>query len=136
MYSAGGDRWSSIIGQDCAAFEFWQKMKQTEFVWKHPELSASDWASTVPIGMHGDGGAYSKTDSLYAFTWNSLLQDGPSLEKTYLFTVVKKSDMVPETLDAVCDIFRFCMDVLVSGEFPTSNYVGREVAPRGALAGG
>ena len=47
----------AISGPDGACLQFWQSMRHTQFVQKHPDLLESSWAKTVPLGMHGDAGA-------------------------------------------------------------------------------
>ena len=55
--------------------------------------------------MHGDGASFSHHDSLYTFSWNSLLGVGTTTQKRFVFTAVKKSDMVVGTLDAIFKVF-------------------------------
>jgi len=64
---------SSVRGPEGASDAFWTLMSPTDFVSKHPKLSRDDFASTIPLGFYGDVGAYSLQDSVYIFTWNSLL---------------------------------------------------------------
>jgi hypothetical protein len=71
-----------IAGAAGAALEFWQDMRQTEFVRKHPELPEAVWGHTTPLVMHSDGAPISKHDSLYVISWSSLLaaSDSSTLE--------------------------------------------------------
>ena len=48
--------------------------------------------------MHGDGGAFSHNDSLFVLTWNSLIGSGATRATRFLMTLVRKSDMVQETM--------------------------------------
>ena len=43
---------------------FWEGMKNSEFVKRHPNLPMFAWDRIVPFGVHGDGGKYNKQDSL------------------------------------------------------------------------
>ena len=96
-------------------------MRHSERVMQHPNLPRRSWARTIPLGMHGDGGMFSQEDSLYTFTWNSLLGSGTTIRKRFLFTVMKKSDMVPASIPRILHIFAWSMNQLLSGVFPTED---------------
>ena len=84
--------------------------------------------------MHGDGGRFNAQDSLYTFSWNSVLAKGQTVQTEFLFTVVKKSDMLPGTLDEVMRLFVY---ILLTGETPLTNHLGKKIATTSAaLAGG
>ena len=119
-----------------ACLEFWRGTRQTRFVRNHPKLPRSSWRSTIPIGFHGDAGAFSKHDSLYTISWNSLIGSGRTAEKRFVFTVLRKGEMVAETLDAVFRIMGWSFDCMLDGEFPSANWYGRASEQRGVLAGG
>ena len=78
----------------------------------------------VPIGMHGDGGAFNKNDNVYSLAWNSLVVSGTTIQTRFLFTVVKKTDMVDDTLDVLLNMFCWSCNVLLSGETPYKNWNG------------
>ena len=59
----------------------------------------------MPLGVHGDGGAFNKQDSLYGFAWSSLLSSGQTIEARFLFTVIKKSELVADTVDKLMEMF-------------------------------
>ena len=65
----------------------------------------------------GDAGSFSNQDSLYTFSWNSLLtsQDCTTKDGRFLFTVMKKEDLVPGTLEALLKIFAWDMNALQTG---------------------
>jgi hypothetical protein len=107
------------------------------FCEKHPFLPRRAWATSVPIGFHGDGGGFNKHDSLYALSWNSLVSRGATMQTKFIFTVMKKSDMVADSLDQLLRAFSWSMNVLLSGETPTLNWLNEPMAGGGnALAGG
>ena len=120
----------AIRGPQGAALQFWQQLRDTPFLMKHPDLSERYWSSTIPLGIHGDGGSFSKPDQLYVITWNSLLGDGPTLLQRFLLTVVRDSQMVDDTLDAVFEILSWSMNVLLQGESPSRRW---EVPEREAV---
>ena len=72
---------SGIKGADGDAMAFWQNMKDTAIVRGHPFLASEQKARTLPLGIHGDGGSFSKQDSLFVFTFNSLLGGGAHLPR-------------------------------------------------------
>jgi len=94
--------WLSTMASSAeACVDFWLGMRQSAFVKNHPSLPASSWGTTIPIGFHGDAGAFSHQDSLYTISWNSLIGSGKTAEKRFVFTVLRKGEMVAETLDCV-----------------------------------
>lgn len=121
--------WSqAITGPIGSAAQFWQLQSSLDFVALHPYLrDRTLLAKTIPIGMHADGGAFNKNDNLFTISWNSLLADGPTLHKRFLFTVIKKSDFVADTLDSIWRIFAWSINLLALGENPGKNYVNRNV---------
>ena len=123
----------SILGPANAAFEFWRSIQHSVFVKKHPSLLRSEWHRTVPIGLHGDGGAFSKQDSLYVLSWNSLLGLGSTVRKRFLFTVVRKSDMTPQTLDTIFKILAWSLNTLLVGKTPLHDWLGRPTQGGGGV---
>ena len=111
-----------ICGSSNACKVFWESMRHTEFVKRHPYLPEASWPTVIPIGMHGDGGAFNKQDAVYSLSWNSLIASGTTVQTRFLFTVVKKTSMVPETLDVLLNMFSWSCNVLLSGETPHKNW--------------
>ena len=95
---------NSVEGADGGALALWTLMGQSLYVKKHPHLPRNMWECTVPIGMRGDAGAFSKQESLYVFTWNSLLGARTTMSKRFLMTVIRKKDITPETLDCMLKV--------------------------------
>ena len=84
--------------------EFWSRSSQDPDIKDHPNLqSARARRRSVPLGMHGDGGSFSKQDSLLTISWNSLLGSGNTLRKRFVFTTIRKSQLRKDgsTLDAI-----------------------------------
>ena len=126
-----------MAGPANACQEFWHAMKDNIFVRQHPALPAARWPMTIPLGMHGDGGAFSKQDSLYIISWNSLIGQGSTASKRFLFTVFRKSEMVDGTLDAVFRVLAWSFNLMLEGKWPKKNYHGRAMANGGKdIAGG
>ena len=100
-----------------------------------PSLPPSSWPFTIPIGFHGDAGAFSHQDSLYTISWNSLIGQGRTAEKRFVFTVLRKGEMVADTLDAVFRIMGWSFNSMLTGSFPGKNWHGRS-STSGLLAGG
>ena len=88
--------------------DFWAAMSDSDFVKCHDFLpsDADGRKRVVPLGFHGDAGAFSKQDSLFTFTWNSLAGEGVSMSKRFVFTVIKKTELAPETYKEIFRIFR------------------------------
>ena len=109
-----------LSGPDGACSQFWQSMRDTPFVQGHPDLAESSWSKTIPLGMHGDAGAFSH-DSLFVISWNSLMGMGSTITKRFVFTVIKKSDMRADTLDAILKHFSWSCNALLAGKFPETS---------------
>ena len=127
----------TIAGRGTAALEFWQTMNHSDFIKKHPDMPKVKWQQTVPVGMHGDGAAFSHQDSVYTFSWNSLVGSGTTVQKRFVATLIKKSDFVDGTVQAITRILAWSFNALLSGETPALDWEGRPLAGGGApLAGG
>ena len=66
LFSAMLPWWETAVrGPVIAAADYWKNIKHTDFFTKHPGLVEADLPRTIPIGLHGDGGAFSHNDSLF-----------------------------------------------------------------------
>ena len=109
----------------------------TDFVKKHPTLNRGRFPWAIPLGLHGDAGAFSDNDSHYALSWNSLMGSGSTITKRIIFTVIKKNDMVVDTLDHIFKIFVWSCTAMLSGETPGCDWNGKPIVGGGLeLAGG
>ena len=90
----------SVRGPVDAARNYWSKIKDTGFFKKHPGLDRDKLDKTIPIGMHGDGGAFSDNDSLFVLTWNSLIGCAVTMKTRFLMIVLKESEMIEGALAA------------------------------------
>ena len=68
---------------------------------------------------------FSKQDSLYTFTFNSLLGSGSTIRKRFLVTVMKKSEMAPGSLDAIFKVIPLAASV--GGIFVATNARSKEL---------
>ncbi len=128
---------SSIIGAANDCLDFWLSMQHTDFVTKHPALLREDWKRTIPIGMHGDGGSFSKQDSVFVLSWNSLLGEGNTIARRFVTTLIRKSEMTPATLEAICNIMSWSFNTMLTGETPSRDMHDQVTAGGGqTLAGG
>ena len=126
------DRWEKHMGGTASAcLSFWESMRNAPFVQKHPRLH--DLRNTIPLGVHADAGAFSKQDSLYAISFNSLLGQGTTKDKRFIFTVLRKSEMSADTLDYVLRIMAWSFNVLLDGVTPYADDMGRPLLGGGQL---
>ena len=116
---------TSVRGAGDAAKNYWHSIRDTEFFKRHPGLDRGKLDQTIPIGMHGDGGAFSDNDSLFVLTWNSLLGSGSTRAKRFLMTILKKSEMCDETLPAVMSILAWSFNVMLTGLLPVLDWLLR-----------
>ena len=130
---------STILGAPGTSEVYWANIVDSPFFKKHPCLKRSTCAKAVPLGFHGDAGSFSNQDSLYTFSWNSLLtsQDCTTKDGRFLFTVMNKEDMVPGTLEALLKIFAWNMNALQTGFTAEYDWEGKPTGEtRKPLAGG
>ena len=119
-----------IRGPPTAAAEYWSKVGCKVFLQQHG-YSSGAWARVLPIGLHGDAGAYSKQDSLMVVSWNSLLGFGNTQRKRFVFTFVLKSVYTRETLDQLWRIFGWSVNALLAGTSPSDDWLGRPLSGGG-----
>ncbi len=98
-----------------AARPFWGEIQATPSVRNPPRMPQHLWPSTIPRGMHADGGAFSSQDSLFVISWNSLMGSGQTFRKRFLFTVLRKHEMADATLDHALRIFAWSFNTLLGG---------------------
>ena len=101
-------------------------MGGTPFFREHPGMDPDRLSTTIPLGLYGDGGAFSHQDSLLVLTWNSLLGVGSTMEKKFLMTCIKKSDIGPGTYEDLFSILSWSFNVLLTGLSPAVDWLGRE----------
>ena len=99
----------------------------------HPELPRSSWATTIPLGLHGDGASFAKHDSIYVFSWSSLVGSGTTVQKRFWGTIIKKTDMVPGTIDAIMQVLSWSFNALLRGARPELDWAGVPTADGGGV---
>jgi hypothetical protein len=72
-----------------------------------------DDSETIPIGLHGDGVPYTKSDSIEIISWNYLSM--PKGERVP-FTAISKRFVSKSTWDAVLSVFKWSMLMLFMGQ--------------------
>ena len=128
---------STLSGPEGACAQFWHCVKDLAFVREHPKLGDMDLSKVIPLGIHGDAGAFSKVDSIYVISWNSLVGRGTTAAKRFVFTVLRKTDMVEGTLDRVFRIMAWSFNAMLDGLMPARTIDGvRLHNGGGVLAGG
>jgi hypothetical protein len=110
-----------------ASRQFWESIQDSPFIKHHPHMPKQLWPSTIPLGMHADGGPFSKQDSLFTINWNSLLGTGQTFRKRFVFTVITKSQMVEGTMDHLLKVFAWSMNSLLEGKTPEVDPFGRPI---------
>ena len=67
-----------------------------------------------------------------------MLGGGRTVAKRFIFTLIKKSDIIPETLQEIFKNFAWSMNALLTGIMPAMNQHSREIIGGGVdfIAGG
>jgi hypothetical protein len=79
---------------------------------------------TIPLGMHADGAPYSKTDSVFTVCWSSLTGSGATLGTRLIITVMRKCEMMPETLEELFKYMAWSFNSLHHGVWPEDDWRG------------
>ena len=113
----------TVRGSEGAAREYWEALGGIDFVRKHPKLKDLDHA--LPIGVHGDAGAFSKHDSLMVISWNGVLGQGTTRTKRFVFTFVRKAVYNKATLDRIFELLSWSINAMQTGHQPTLDWQER-----------
>eukprot|EP00959_Pyramimonas_sp_CCMP1952_P436480 9139883-Pyramimonas_sp.AAC.1 len=112
-----------LCGPSNSCEHFWSGIAESKFVKQHPHLPRTQWSKTIPLGFHADGGGFNKHDSLFGLSWNSLAASGTSsVQSRFLFSGIRKSDMLPNTLDELMKAFSWSVNVLLTGQTPMKDW--------------
>ena len=135
------ERW--IRGPLGAAKCFGEKLRGSQIFENHGALNPLHFDKLLPIGLHGDGGSFSKQDSLMVLSWNGVLGTMSGTEKgfarRFLFTVIRKTEMLEsgETMDYLWKVFSWSVNLMLTGINGEQDYEGRPLnEPRRFLASG
>ena len=106
--------------------ELWDTLSQHPVVQNHPVLRSGELKHVIPVGLHGDAGAFSNNDSLYVITWNSLVGQGTTREQRFIITVIRKREMLQDgsTLEALFRVIAWSLNALLTGFAPTHDEDG------------
>lgn len=123
------DRW--IRGPLGATDTFWKVLHNSPITRDHDGLKKPEYLpKTVPLGLHGDGGSFSHQDSLFVLSWNGLLghMGGETgLGKRWLYTVIRKKDLIPATWHELWRVFAWSMNCLLTGITPSIDWDLKEM---------
>jgi hypothetical protein len=138
MFTNRYEDWIQYLqGPPGSALQYWEKIRDSPYMTKHPNFPRSSWQFTMPIGFHGDAGSFSNEDSLLVLSWNSLLGKGCTRRKRFVFTFLRKSEYTQATLDLVFRIFAWSTNQMASGSTSCTDYMGNPIHGGGQqLAGG
>ena len=114
------DWFATALGVD-ARHDFWVNMLNTK---QCSHLRNRDLSMSIAVGCHGDGAPFSKTDRVFTLAWNGIHGTGNTLGTRIVYTVVQKSQMVPQTLDALFTYFAWAWNTLASGKWPQTDWQG------------
>ena len=119
----------TIRGEEGEAAAYWYGIRH-HIIYKAIEVKV-DPEHTLGLGLHGDGAPTNKTQSLFTIAWNSIHGRGTTRETRYVFTVVKKSDLVDGTLEALFDRLAWSMNALLEGRLPERDWRGQKLQQGG-----
>ena len=111
---------AAIRGPEEGATHFWNAIQESSIFKSHGHLIREHLHFNIPLGLHGDGGAFSHQSSLFCFAWNSLLSggSGEGFARRFLFTVITEDECAEGTLDELLAIFAWSVNHLSTGITP------------------
>ena len=84
---------------------------------------------SLAITLHGDGAPTTKADGLFTISWSSLHATGSTRHTKNIFTVVRKKDMGPGTLDALFNRLAWALNACCDGVMPERDWQGKSSVP-------
>lgn len=127
----------SCVGADPAGF--WERIAGVPYMAGHPIASdPTQWATCLPLGLHGDGVRFSATDSALAITWNGLLaQSRTPLCTRHLVTVVPTPFLLESSKFELSTVITWSLAAIMDGRHPPCDHTGQAWADpvRAARAG-
>ena len=109
--------------------QFWNEISDAAYFRNHHNRATQNWAKMIPLGFHGDAGAFSRQDSLYTLSFNSPVGRGAAIQKRFVITTLRKNEMLPGTLDAALRVISWSFNVLLTGRTPVHSFNGLASAP-------
>jgi hypothetical protein len=64
-------------------------------------------------------------NSVFCFTWGSVVSKKPTLDSRIVFTMIRTSDMIPCTMHTIMDVLRWSITALQNGIFPACDHRGK-----------
>ena len=118
--------------------QFWRNTSDSVLSRMHPRLREINLDFQIPIGVYGDAGSYNKQESVFMFTWNSLVASGRRACKIFLFTVIRSSQFAAGTMDDTLRVFVYSINACLESCFTPLDIYGCNMPDyhRGLLAGG
>lgn len=107
--------------------EFWNHVSHLPF-YGELQLEHPEW--TVPIAWHCDGVKVFKTHKVWVYSMSACTRKGPSIDTKLLFLILRDTLIVKDkTHDSVGRLIAYCMDVLMSGNYPQKRPDGTDFPP-------
>ena len=86
---------------------------------------------SLAITLHGDGAPTTKADGLFTISWSSLHASGSTRHTKNIFTVVRKKDMGPGTLDTLFNRLAWALNACCDGLMPEHDWQGKPCPDHG-----
>lgn len=107
--------------------EFWNRLSHLPF-YRELQLENPSW--TVPVAWHVDGVKVFKTHKVWVYSFSSCTRKGPSVDTKLLFLVLRDTMIIKDrSHDSVARVIGYCMDVLMTGNYPAKAFDGSDFLP-------
>jgi hypothetical protein len=139
LHSRSAESWRTHVVNPDVCTKFWQEISTAPYMANHPvATNPSLWSTTVPLGFHGDGAAFTKLDKLMAFSWNPILLPGKldRLDSRFMVAALPtpwflSGEEGPITMWQISAVMAWSFAVLLEGCYPACDH-NLQPWPRGS----
>ena len=120
-----------LRGEDLNVQDLWYCIRDTKVYAAnamHINVSRS-----LAVTLHGDGAPTTKADGLFTISWSSLHASGSTRHTKNIFTVVRKKDMGPGTLDTLFNRLAWALNACCDGLMPEHDWQGKQCPDHGRV---
>ena len=120
-----------LRGDDLNVEDLWYGLRRTKVFTANRQYI--DTSRSLAITLHGDGAPTTKADGLFTISWSSLHASGSTRETKNVFTVLRKKDIGPGTLDAIFERLAWGLNACCDGVMPDQDWQGKPCPDRGRI---
>ena len=124
-------QWVADKPKDASArtTEYWTQGEGLDF-FRRIGLPPERYGSTVPLFFHTDGVKIYKNQKAWVYSCSSARRKGQSILTKLVFIILRETMMIKgKSHDAVGKLVGYIVDTLMTGCFPTHDFLGQKFQP-------